>query len=189
VDDGFVELFSPAGTSYTRNEWQDEVNATYGAGCAGTTYGRGVNQWATRITETKACLDAVHQRTNLKPGWFEESYIYNVTANYGTDAHLKLNNLYYIPTAVNLCIAASNQWPNRAQIFMGDSVAPVENHMEAGVDYNFNINVYDLTANDFPSAHHDVIDSHSARLNPTVTNYGTAVQLPACTDARWNYIN
>ncbi|MBU3005262.1 hypothetical protein [Paraglaciecola arctica] len=187
VDGGFVELFSPTGTE--KNDWMAEINSTYGDGCAGTTYRRGVQQWATRINETKACLDAVHQRTNLKPGWFEESYIYNVTANYGTDAHLKLNNLYYIPTAENLCIAASNQWPNSAQIFMGDSVAPVENHMVAGVDYNFNINVYDLTANGFPSAHHDIIDSHSVRLNPTVTNYGTAVQLPACTDARWNYIN
>ncbi|WP_158971586.1 hypothetical protein [Paraglaciecola sp. L3A3] len=187
VDDGFVELFSPSGVD--KNAWTTEVDDTYGAGCAGTTYQRGVQQWATRINETKACLDAVHQRTGLKPGWFEESYIYNVTANYGIDAHLKLQNLYYIPSADNLCIAASSQWPNRAQIFMGDSVAPIENHMQAGVDYNFNINVYDLIANDFPSVHHDLIDSHSARLNPTVTNYGTAVQLPDCSEARWNYSN
>ncbi|MDU0356316.1 hypothetical protein RS130_22665 [Paraglaciecola aquimarina] len=185
VDDGFVELYSPQ--NYSRDQWMTEVNDTYGAGCAGTTYGRGVNQWATRITETKACLDAVHQRTNLKPYWFEESYIYNVTANYGTNAHLKLQNLYYIPSSDNLCIAASSQWPNRAQIFMGDSVAPVENHMQAGVAYDFNINVYQLTASGFPAAHHGVIDGNSARLNPTVTNYGTAVQLPDCSDQRWNF--
>lgn len=187
VDEGFVELFSPAGQSYTRNDWSDEVDATYGAGCGGFTYARGNNQWATRVNHTKACLDAVHQRTDLKPGWFEESFIYNVTANYDTNAHLKLNNLYYIPSTENLCIAAPSQWAARGQIFIGDSVAPVENYQEAGVDYNFNINTYNITANGFPSAHHDVIDGNAARLSPSITNFASAVALPECSDARWNF--
>ncbi|WP_111980015.1 hypothetical protein [Algibacillus agarilyticus] len=185
VDEGFVEIFSPTGVSFTRNEWRDEVDATYGDGCASTTYVRGGGRWATRINPTNACLDAVHQATGLKPGWFAESHVFNVTANYGTEANLKLENLYYIPTTDNLCIASEEQWASRGQIFIGDSVAPVANAQEEGVDYNFNINVYNLTANDFPDTHHEVIDAHSERLSPSITNFNTAVALPECIDERW----
>lgn len=122
VDEGFVELFSPRGERYTRNQWSDEVNATYGDGCAGVTYARGANQWATRITPNKACLDAVHNRTKLKPGWFEESYVYNVTANFDTNAHLKLAHLNFVASCDNICIAAPEQWAGRGQIFLGLSL-------------------------------------------------------------------
>lgn len=185
VDEGFVELFSPAGESYTRNGWRDEVSATYGEGCGGVTYGRGVNQWATRITHTKACLDAVHQRTGLKPGWFEESYVYNVTANYDTNAHLKLNNLNYLPNCDNICIAASEQWPGRGQIFLGDSVAAVENTQKEDELYHFNININNLNINGFPDSHHEVINGQQPELSSCRANYNNA--LPDCSDSRWNY--
>ncbi|AWB65757.1 hypothetical protein C2869_04585 [Saccharobesus litoralis] len=185
VDEGFVELFSPAGQSYTRDSWRAEVDATYGTNCSLQPYARGNNQWAARINPTKACLDAVHRATGLKPGWYEESFVFNVTANYGTEADLKLEHLYYIPSTDNLCIAASDQWAGRGQIFIGDSVAPVVNAQQAGVDYNFNIDIKNLTANGYPSTHHDVLDANSARLSPSITNYSSAVALPDCTDTRW----
>ena len=186
VDEGFVELFSPAGASFTRNEWRDEVNATYDDGCAALVYARGNNQWAARIKPTQTCLDAAHSATGLKPGWFEESFVYNVTSNYGTEADLKLEHLYYIPATDKLCIAATDQWASRGQIFIGDSVASVYNTQEAGVDYNFNINIYNLQHNGFPGLHYELVDGHSATLSPTINNFATATALPDCSDERWD---
>ena len=187
VDPGFVELISPS--SYDRDAWQTEMNNTYTAACIDNIYQREAG-WAARITPTKACLDAVHQRTGLKPGWFAESFVYNVTANYGTDAHLKLENLYYIPSTDNICVSSTTtQWPRLGQIFMGDSVAPVINEQKAGVDYNFNINIDNVTKNNFPAGHYDLIDGDNVRVNPTITNFATAVAQPQCTDNRWNYNN
>ncbi|MCZ8530103.1 glycosyl hydrolase family 28-related protein [Alteromonas sp. PRIM-21] len=183
VDEGFVELFSPQGESYTRNQWRDEVNATYGDGCADVTYARGANQWATRITPTKACLDAVHNRTKLKPGWFEESYVYNVTANFDTNAHLKLDNLNFVASCDNICIASPEQWSRRGQIFLGDSVAAIVNEQKEGVDYNFNINIDNPSSNGFPNGHYEKLDSFSMPLSSCRSNYQTA--LPNCSDLRW----
>ncbi|MDP2596906.1 hypothetical protein [Alteromonas stellipolaris] len=183
VDEGFVELFSPQGESYTRNEWSDEVNATFGNGCADVTYARGANQWATRITSTKSCLDAVHNRYKLKPGWFAESYVYNVTANFDINANLKLDNLNFIASCDNICIAAPEQWARRGQIFLGDSVAAIANEQMQGVDYNFNINIEQPTSNGFPNSHYEKIDSFTVPLSSCRNNYQTA--LPNCDESRW----
>ncbi|MBD1388353.1 hypothetical protein IC617_02835 [Neiella sp. HB171785] len=189
VDDGFVELFSPAGESYTRNGWKDKVNELYGDNCSAQPYARGTNQWAARINPTKACLDAVHQATGLKPGWFAESYIYNVTANNGSNAHLKQNQLNYFadtnPACENVCIAAESQWDKPGQIYMGPSLGGVYDLNEPGVDYHFNINVMNLDMVNFPSTNLPRVDAHTRTAK--VCPYYVADGASECSDARWNY--
>ncbi|AWB66016.1 hypothetical protein C2869_05995 [Saccharobesus litoralis] len=184
VDDGFVELFSPAGQSYTRDSWKAEVNETYGEGCSAQPYQRGVNQWAARINPIKSCLDAVHQRHNLKPGWFAESYVYNVTANYGTNAHLKQNQLNYFSstnqTCENVCLPTEEMWAGRGQIYLGPSTSAIIDHNEPGVDYNFNINIEGLEMIGFPDPFIEKIDNNTPSSR-VCDYYG----MQACPAERW----
>ncbi|GGA86183.1 hypothetical protein GCM10011369_30300 [Neiella marina] len=190
VDDGFVEVFSPAGEAYTRNSWKDKVNELYGDNCSAQPYSRGTNQWAARINHRPECLDAVHQRTGLKPGWFEESYVYNVTVNNGTNAHLKQNQLGYFadtnPSCDNVCIAAESQWDKPGQIYMGPSLGGVFDLNEPDVDYHFNINVIGLNMVNFPATNLPTVDAHTptARVCPYYVADGAA----ECSDDRWNYV-
>ncbi len=185
VDDGYVELFSPAGQAYTREQWRAEIDATYGAGCSAQPYARGVNQWAARINPIGSCLDNVHQRTGLKPGWFEESHIYNVTVNNGMDAHLKQDQLDYFantnPMCENVCLPSTDQWSRQGQIYIGPSIGGVIDGNEPGIDYNFNINIYSLEMIGFPEPKLESIDdnTYSAR----VCNY---YGMQACPVERWD---
>jgi len=185
VDSGFVELFSPSGEAYTREQWKAEVDATYGAGCSAQPYARGVNQWAARINPIKSCLDIVHQRHNLKPGWFAESYIYNVTVNHGINAHLKQNQLDYFdlsnPSCENVCLPTASQWSRQGQIYLGPSLGTVIDENRLGVDYNFNINIENPNMIGFPDPHHIRIDGDTSSSR-VCSYYG----MEACPDSRWD---
>ncbi|MER2490765.1 hypothetical protein [Catenovulum sediminis] len=184
VDDGFVELFSPAGESYTRDGWRTAVEDEIGQGCAAQPYKRGVNQWASRINPVNNCLDVVHQKYGLKPGWFEESYIYNVTVINGQNAHLKQNQLDYFsltnPNCNNVCLPTTEHWSRRGNVYIGPAIGGVFDKNEAGVDYHFNINVYNLNMVDFTEPYHQIIDSHTSSQR-VCSYYG----VPDCPDDRW----
>lgn len=186
VDNGYVELFSPSG--YTREQWQTEVNETYGTGCAGTTYGRGQNQMATRINHVGDCLDKVHKAHGLKPGWYAESYVYNVTANYGNDAHLKQNQLDYFdlsnPSCSNVCLPTEEQWAGQGQIYLGPALGGTIDYNKPGVDYNFNINIDNLQMQGFPEPSHISIDADTT--SSRVCNY---YGMAACPTERWQPTN
>ncbi|KMT66965.1 glycosyl hydrolase family 28-related protein [Catenovulum maritimum] len=185
VDDGFVELFSPAGETHTRQSWKDAVDAEIGAGCSAQPYARGANQWAARINPINDCLDIAHQKYGLKPGWFEESHVYKVTAINGNNAHLKQNQLNYFsltnPTCENVCLPTSEQWAGTGNIYLGPSIGGVFDHNEAGVDYHFNINIYNLNMVDFSTPSHDVINSDTSSSR-VCDYYG----MQACSEERWN---
>ncbi|WP_169303168.1 Iota-carrageenase, partial [Thalassotalea mangrovi] len=184
VDSGFVELFSPAGETYTREQWKAEIDATYGEGCSAQPYSRGVNQWAARINPVNDCLDKVHQRTNLKPGWFAESYIYNVNAHFGLDAHLKQNQLDYFettnPNCDNVCLPTTEQWSKQGQIYIGPSLGGVIDYNEPGVDYHFNINIESLNMTGFIEPYHLLINGSTPEAK--VCNY---YGMQSCADSRW----
>ncbi|EWH09565.1 iota-carrageenase [Catenovulum agarivorans DS-2] len=184
VDGGFVELFSPAGETHTRQSWRDAVNAEIGEGCAQQPYARGNNQWASRITPTKACLDEAHRRYGLKPGWFAESHVYNVTAINGIDAHLKQDQLDYFTTTnqtcANVCLPTNEQWSRQGQIYIGPSIGGVLDENKLGVDYNFNINIYNLNMVDFATPKLDFVNGDTATSR--VCNY---YGMQACPDSRW----
>lgn len=185
VDDGFVELFSPQGEVYTREGWKAAVDAELGDGCSAQPYARGVNQYAARINPIKSCLDGVHRKYGLKPGWFAESYIYNVTVNYGVDAHLKQNQLDYFslsnPTCANVCLPSVDQWSRQGQIYIGPSLGGSIDYNEMGQDYNFNINIINLQMQGFPDPSHIHIDRNSS--SSQVCGY---YSLPVCPDSRWD---
>lgn len=185
VDSGFVELFSPAGEIYTRDQWKQEIDDTYGQGCAAQPYKRGVNQWAARINQVGECLDKVHQRYKLKPGWFEESFIYNVTVNHGIDAHLKQNQLDFFlttnPMCANVCLPTEDMWAGQGQIYIGPSTSAIIDFNEPGVDYNFNINVDGVNMNGFPEPSIEKIDNDT--LSSKVCNY---YGMQACPVERWD---
>lgn len=123
-DPGSIELFSPKGKIYTRQEWMKEVDKEIGPGCAGVTYGRGVKQWATKIKEVNDCIEVTRKKTGMGPGTYEESYVFNVTATYGETADLKQYNLDYLTPAQceNVCMPSYN---TKGQIYYGPAVAGV----------------------------------------------------------------
>lgn len=185
VDSGFVELFSPAGQTYTRDQWKDEINQTYGEGCSAQPYARGVNQWAARINDVGNCIADVYDAVGLKPGSFESSNIFNVTANYGTNAHLKQNQLDYFsltnPSCDNVCLPTTAQWAKRGQIYLGPSLSGVLDDTSKDGDYGFDINIIDLQMNGFPNPHHKTIDEETTKAQ-VCPYYG----VPSCSNQRWD---
>ncbi|EWH09209.1 hypothetical protein DS2_13649 [Catenovulum agarivorans DS-2] len=187
VDKGFVELFSPANESHTRNSWKAAVEAEIGNGCAQTPYarGNGGTRWASRITDIPRCLNEVYRIHGLKPGSFEKSDIYNVTANYGTNAHLKQDQLDYFelmnPACNRVCLPTNAQWPKQGQIYLGPSLGGVIDKNVQGEEYNFEVIIHNLNTSGFPSPHHQTIDSTTS--SSRVCNY---YGMSTCPNSRWN---
>lgn len=187
VDKGFVELFSPTNESHTRNSWKAAVENEIGNGCAQTPYarGNGGTRWASRITDIPRCLDEVYRIYGLKPGTFETSNIYNVTAQYGTNAHLKQDQLDYFdlmnPSCNKVCLPTTAQWSKQGQIYLGPSLGGVIDKNVKGEAYNFDVNIHNLNMQSFPSPHHQTIDSTTTSTK--VCNY---YGMSACPNNRWN---
>jgi len=187
VDKGFVELFSPANETHTRQSWKEAVEEDLGAGCSATPYarGNGGTRWAARINDVGNCLTKAFNKHKLKPGTFAESNIFNVTSNYGTNAHLKQDQLDYFETVNatcnNVCLPTKDQWSKQGQIYLGPSIAGVIDKNVSGRKYNFDINVFNLNTVGYPNPHHEVVDSTTS--NARVCNY---YGMNACPDARWD---
>lgn len=190
IEKGFVELFSPTNEVHTRESWQLAVETDIGVGCAGSTYARGNNgtRWATRINDVGNCLDITKQKHDLKPGTFAESAIFNVTANYGTNAHLKQDQLGYFdlsnPTCAQVCLPTTTQWPRRGQIYLGPSISAVKNLNVSGQQYNFDVNIHGITTNGFPASYYQTIDSTTSQTPPA--NICNLYGMTSCPDSRWD---
>ncbi|WP_111979588.1 glycosyl hydrolase family 28-related protein [Algibacillus agarilyticus] len=187
VDKGFVELFSPTNETHTRNSWKAAVEAEIGTGCAATPYarGNGGTRWASRINDIPRCLDEVYRTHHLKPGTFEKSDVYNVTATYGTNAHVKQDQLDYFdlmnPSCSNVCLPTTSQWAKPGQIYLGPSLGAIIDKNVQGEEYNFEVIVHDYNMVNFPNPHHEKIDS-TTTSNKVCNYYG----MSACPNNRWN---
>ncbi|MER2490760.1 hypothetical protein [Catenovulum sediminis] len=187
VDKGFVELFSPANESHTRQSWKAAVEAEIGNGCAATPYarGNGGTRWAARINDVGNCLDEVYRIHGLKPGVFADSDIYNVTAKYNTNAHLKQDQLDYFdlmnPNCNNVCLPTTAQWSKQGQIYLGPSLGGVIDKNVKGQEYNFDVTIHNLNLINFPNPHHQTIDSTTSSTK--VCNY---YGMTSCPNNRWN---
>ncbi|WP_159084080.1 glycosyl hydrolase family 28-related protein [Saccharobesus litoralis] len=187
VDTGYVELFSPANETHTRDSWKAAVNAELGSGCAATPYarGNGGTRWAARINDVGNCLTNVYNNYGLKPGTFETSDIYNVNATFGTDAHLKQDQLDYFelsnPTCDNVCLPTTSQWSKQGQIYLGPSLGGVIDKTVDGKSYDFDVNIHNLNMSGYPTPSHVTVDNNTSSSR-VCSYYG----MSACPNSRWN---